>query len=53
MPSTAARRAFADGSDWCRMSAADRGRRLGALAGLLETHAEELAQLESLDNGSR
>ncbi len=48
---TAARRAFADGSDWRRMSAADRGRRLGALAGLIETHAEELAQLESLDNG--
>ena len=47
----AARRAFADGSDWRRMSAADRGRRLGALAALIEAHADELAQLESLDNG--
>ena len=33
------------------MSAADRGRRLGALAALIEAHADELAQLESLDNG--
>ena len=47
----AARTAFADGSDWRKMTAADRGRRLGALAALLDAHAEELAQLESLDNG--
>ena len=47
----AARRAFADGSEWRKMSSRDRGRRLGALAALLEAHAEELAQLESLDNG--
>ena len=47
----AARRAFAEGSDWRKMSAADRGRRLGALAALIEAHADELAQLESLDNG--
>jgi acyl-CoA reductase-like NAD-dependent aldehyde dehydrogenase len=47
----AARRAFADGSDWRRMSALDRGRRLGALAALVDAHADELAQLESLDNG--
>jgi acyl-CoA reductase-like NAD-dependent aldehyde dehydrogenase len=47
----AARRAFEDGSDWRRMSAADRGRRIGALARLVEEHADELAQLESLDNG--
>ena len=47
----AARREFADGSDWRRMSAADRGRRLAALAALIESHADELAQLESLDNG--
>src|SRR4051794_7465969 len=47
----AARRAFEDGSDWRKMSAADRGRRLHALAALIESHADELAQLESLDNG--
>ena len=47
----AARREFADGSDWRRMSALDRGRRLAALAALIESHADELAQLESLDNG--
>ena len=47
----AARRAFADDSDWRRMSAADRGRRIYALAQLIEAHADELAQLESLDNG--
>src|SRR3954468_20646976 len=47
----AARRAFADGSDWRKMSAADRAKRIYALAGLVESHADELAQLESLDNG--
>src|SRR3954451_13555263 len=47
----AARRAFEEGSDWRKMSAADRGRRIYALAGLIEAHADELAQLESLDNG--
>ena len=47
----AARRAFEEGSDWRKMSAADRGRRIAALAGLLDAHADELAQLESLDNG--
>ena len=47
----AARRAFEDGSDWRRMSAADRAKRIYALAQLVETHADELAQLESLDNG--
>src|SRR5213083_3258189 len=47
----AARRAFADGGEWRSMSAADRGRRLVALAGLLDAHADELSQLESLDNG--
>src|SRR3954469_24507850 len=46
-----ARAAFAEGSDWRRMSALDRGRRLAALAQLLDAHADELAQLESLDNG--
>jgi aldehyde dehydrogenase (NAD+)/phenylacetaldehyde dehydrogenase len=33
------------------MSALDRGRRIAALARLVEEHADELAQLESLDNG--
>src|SRR3954468_14983782 len=47
----AAREAFAEGSDWRKMSAADRGRPIAALAALIEAHADELAQLESLDNG--
>src|SRR3954468_14798933 len=47
----AARRAFEHGSDWRKMSAADRGRRIAALAQLIDAHADELAQLESLDNG--
>jgi acyl-CoA reductase-like NAD-dependent aldehyde dehydrogenase len=46
-----ARAAFAEGSDWRRMSAADRGRRITALAELVEAHADELAEVESLDNG--
>src|SRR3954451_7904497 len=47
----AARRAFADGSDWRKMTALDRGRRLAALAQLIDAHPDEFAQLESLDNG--
>jgi acyl-CoA reductase-like NAD-dependent aldehyde dehydrogenase len=47
----AARAAFAPGSPWRSLSAADRGRRLYALAELLEAHRDELAELESLDNG--
>src|SRR3954453_12061189 len=47
----AARAAFEPGSDWRKMSAADRGRRIAALAQLIDAHADELAQLESLDNG--
>ncbi len=47
----AARRAFAEGSPWRTMSAADRSRRIWALADLIEANGEELAQLESLDNG--
>src|SRR3954466_5390068 len=47
----AARRAFEEGSDWRKMSAADRAKRIYALAALIEAHADELAQLESLDNG--
>ncbi|MFC9355739.1 aldehyde dehydrogenase family protein [Rhodococcus sp. NPDC057014] len=47
----AARNAFAVGSPWRRMAAADRGLALAKLADLLERHADELADLESLDNG--
>src|ERR1700752_881678 len=46
---TAARNAL--GSDWSRISAADRGLLLNRFAHALETHADELAELESLDNG--
>ena len=44
----AAERAF---PAWSRMAAADRGRILLRLADLIETHAEDLARLESLDTG--
>jgi aldehyde dehydrogenase (NAD+) len=46
----AARKAF-EGGPWRKMSAAERGRLLNKLADLIETHADELARLESLDNG--
>jgi aldehyde dehydrogenase (NAD+) len=46
----AARKAF-EGGPWRTMSAAERGRLLNKLADLVETHADELARLESLDNG--
>ena len=46
----AARRAFED-SEWSRMDARDRGRLLNRLADLIEENAEELAALETLDNG--
>jgi aldehyde dehydrogenase (NAD+) len=47
----AARAAFHPKAPWRRMSAAERGRLLNRLADLIEKHADELAQLESLDNG--
>ncbi|MBX3170403.1 MAG: aldehyde dehydrogenase family protein [Candidatus Eremiobacteraeota bacterium] len=47
----AARRAFADGSDWRCMSASDRGKLMWKLADLIEQNLEEFAELESLDNG--
>jgi aldehyde dehydrogenase (NAD+) len=47
---TAARRAF-DRGPWRKMAASERGRLLNKLAGLIEKHADELARLESLDNG--
>lgn len=47
---TAARKAFESGP-WRKLTASERGRLIWKLADLLETHAEEFAQLESLDNG--
>ncbi|MBV8609032.1 MAG: aldehyde dehydrogenase family protein, partial [Singulisphaera sp.] len=46
----AARRALESGP-WSTMNAADRGRLLYELAGLVERNAEELAALESLNGG--
>lgn len=46
----AARVAF-DNGPWSKMSAAERSRLIYKLADLMETHSEELAQLDSLDNG--
>ncbi|HEY6273882.1 MAG TPA: aldehyde dehydrogenase family protein, partial [Terriglobales bacterium] len=46
-----ARAAFREGSPWRRLSAAERGRLLNKLADLIEKNADELARLESLDNG--
>ena len=46
----AARQAFEKGP-WRRMAASGRGRLLTRLAELIEQNAEELARLESLDNG--
>ena len=45
----AARRAYE--GKWSRMSARDRGRLLYKLSQLIEQHAEELAALETADNG--
>ncbi len=47
----AARRAFDAKAPWRRMSASERGRLLNRLADLIEKNIEELATLESLDNG--
>src|ERR1700720_4518885 len=46
----AARKAFEEGP-WPKLSAAERGRLLHRLADLVEQNKEELAALESLDNG--
>ena len=46
----AAARAAFDG-EWSQVSARDRGLLIGRLADLVEEHADELAQIESLDNG--
>src|SRR5438067_3861932 len=48
----AARRAFEDrGGAWRKMSASERGRLIWRLADLVEKNIEELAELETLDNG--
>ncbi|MGL4554486.1 MAG: aldehyde dehydrogenase family protein, partial [Gemmataceae bacterium] len=46
----AARKALESGP-WAKMDAAERGRLMFKLADLVEKHAEELAQLESLNCG--
>ncbi|RMF49532.1 MAG: aldehyde dehydrogenase family protein [Anaerolineae bacterium] len=46
----AARAAF-EGGAWPRLSPDERGRLLWKLADLIEAHADELAELETLDNG--
>ena len=46
-----AARAALESGPWATMDAADRGRLLFTLADLVEKHAEELAQLESLNCG--
>lgn len=47
----AARNAFHLKSPWRRMAASERGKLMNRLADLIEKHADELATLESLDNG--
>jgi aldehyde dehydrogenase (NAD+) len=46
----AARKAF-DGGPWRKMNARERGRIMYKLAELMEEHIDELAALETLDNG--
>ncbi|QEG35368.1 aldehyde dehydrogenase family protein [Bythopirellula goksoeyrii] len=46
-----AARAQFDGGEWSQMDARERGRLMYKLADLLEAEAEELAALETLDNG--
>src|ERR1700682_3514176 len=47
---SAARKAFEEGP-WPKLNASDRGRLLNRLADLIEERSEELAALETLDNG--
>jgi aldehyde dehydrogenase (NAD+) len=47
----AAARAAFDKGPWRKMPASQRGLLMNKLADLIEKHADELAQLESLDNG--
>jgi phenylacetaldehyde dehydrogenase len=46
----AARKAFDTGA-WGRMTPSERGRMLWRLGELIETHRQELAEIEALDNG--
>jgi phenylacetaldehyde dehydrogenase len=46
----AARRAFED-SEWSRMTASDRGRVIWRIGDVILEHVDELAEIESLDNG--
>mgnify|MGYP003109154316 CR=1 FL=1 len=46
----AARRAFDEGP-WAKMTPADRGKLVWRLGDLVERHADELAELEAIDNG--
>ncbi|GAA0429328.1 aldehyde dehydrogenase DhaS [Lentibacillus halophilus] len=46
----AARKAFEEGA-WPKMSAAERGKLMFRLADLMEEHIDEIAQLDTLDNG--
>ena len=49
---SAARKAFDDrGGAWRKMSASDRGKLIWKLADLIERNIDELAELETLDNG--
>ena len=49
---TAARKAFDDRTGpWRRMSASDRGKLIWKLADLIERNIDEIAELETLDNG--
>jgi phenylacetaldehyde dehydrogenase len=47
---TAARKAFEEGP-WSRLTPSERGRIIWKIGDLILEHAEELAQIESLDNG--
>ena len=47
---SAAREAF-EGGPWATLPAAGRGQLIEALAEKIEAHAEELVEIESLDNG--
>ncbi|MDR3720099.1 MAG: aldehyde dehydrogenase family protein [Candidatus Acidoferrales bacterium] len=47
----AAARAAFDTGPWSRITPSERGKLIWKLADLIENHAEEFAQLESLDNG--
>jgi phenylacetaldehyde dehydrogenase len=46
----AARKAF-DGGPWSRMTPSERGKLIWRIGDLIERHNDELAQLETLDNG--